>query len=75
MTDCCVFFQHSDNALLLEGTADMEPGGLPADDIYVTDKGFNWTYVRTHETMCGPYSCCIGEEGSRKEKSLIGAED
>ncbi|MDR6550756.1 DUF4275 family protein [Paenibacillus qinlingensis] len=24
-------------------------------DIYVFDKNFTWTYVHTHEAMCGPY--------------------
>ena len=27
-------------------------------DVYVTDKDFRWTYVRTHEDdLCGPYFC------------------
>lgn len=54
---CFVFFQHSDDALFLEGPADLGPGDLPADDVYVADKDFTWTYVRTHESMCGPYFC------------------
>ncbi|OMF77441.1 hypothetical protein BK142_11975 [Paenibacillus glucanolyticus] len=24
-------------------------------DIYIFDKSFKWTYVHTHESMCGPY--------------------
>ncbi len=24
-------------------------------DIYIFDKHFTWTYVHTHESMCGPY--------------------
>ncbi|MGG4345709.1 DUF4275 family protein [Paenibacillus lautus] len=24
-------------------------------DIYIFDKNFTWTYVNTHEDMCGPY--------------------
>ncbi len=24
-------------------------------DIYIFDKNFSWTYVLTHESMCGPY--------------------
>lgn len=31
-------------------------------DIYVFDKAFTWTYVHTHESMCGPYFYKI-EEG------------
>ena len=26
-------------------------------DIYIVDKNFRWTYVHTHESMCGPYFC------------------
>ncbi|GAB6155492.1 hypothetical protein JCM17380_42430 [Desulfosporosinus burensis] len=27
-------------------------------DIYITDKGFNWTFVQTHEDgWLGPYFC------------------
>lgn len=25
------------------------------EDIYIFDKNFTWTYVHTHESMCGPY--------------------
>ena len=24
-------------------------------DIYIFDRNFSWTYVHTHESMCGPY--------------------
>ncbi len=24
-------------------------------EIYVVDKDFKWTYIKTHEEMCGPY--------------------
>lgn len=29
------------------------------DDIYITDKNFRWTYVKTHESDCGPYFCSL----------------
>jgi len=25
------------------------------NDIYLFDESFKWTYVNTHEVMCGPY--------------------
>lgn len=28
-------------------------------DIYIIDKNFTWTYVHTHESMCGPYFCKV----------------
>lgn len=54
---CYVFYQLSDDALIIENgsliTADDFENG---QDIYIVDKGFNWTYVKTHETgLCGPY--------------------
>ena len=56
---CYVFYQHSDDALILE-----HAGGLTANDfvneqdVYVVEKDFQWTYVKTHETgWCGPYFC------------------
>ena len=24
-------------------------------EIYVIDSDFSWTYIKTHESMCGPY--------------------
>jgi hypothetical protein len=54
---CYVFFQHSDDALILEnaGALTAEDFGYE-EDVYVVDKEFSWTYVRTHETgWCGPY--------------------
>ncbi|MBR3971554.1 MAG: DUF4275 family protein [Ruminococcus sp.] len=26
-------------------------------DVYIVAKDFSWTYVRTHESACGPYLC------------------
>lgn len=54
---CYVFYQHSDDALILENASYLNAGDfLNEEDVYVVDKGFNWTYVRTHETgWCGPY--------------------
>lgn len=30
-------------------------------DVYLVDKDFTWTYVKTHEDACGPYFCRIKE--------------
>lgn len=56
---CYVFYQHSEEAYILEKskaiTADLFEN---EEDVYIVDKDFNWTYVRTHETgLCGPYFC------------------
>ncbi|WP_391559737.1 DUF4275 family protein [Robertmurraya sp.] len=54
---CYVFYQHSDYALILENASLFTADDLTNEtDIYVVDKEFNWTYVKTHETgWCGPY--------------------
>lgn len=54
---CYVFYQHSDDAFILEKATLLTADDLVyEEDVYVVDKGFNWTYVRTHETgLCGPY--------------------
>ncbi len=28
-------------------------------EVYVTDKDFKWTYIKTHESGCGPYFCML----------------
>ncbi|WP_134701081.1 DUF4275 family protein [Ammoniphilus sp. YIM 78166] len=54
---CYVFYQHSDDALILENALLLAADDLTNEtDIYVVDKEFTWTYVKTHETgWCGPY--------------------
>jgi len=54
---CYVFYQHSDDAFILENASPLIANDfVNEEDIYVVDKGFSWTYVRTHETgWCGPY--------------------
>jgi len=54
---CYVFYQHSDDALILENARALRAEDFEdEEDVYVVDKEFNWTYVRTHETgWCGPY--------------------
>ncbi|MFX3660985.1 MAG: DUF4275 family protein [Ectobacillus sp.] len=54
---CYVFYQHSDEAYILENTSSLTAEDFTnEEDVYIVDKGFNWTYVRTHETgWCGPY--------------------
>ncbi|WP_198023055.1 DUF4275 family protein [Paenibacillus zanthoxyli] len=55
-TECYLFFQHDDQALLLEEVKNMKAEDFDKEsDIYITDKNFQWTYVKTHESQCGPY--------------------
>jgi hypothetical protein len=63
---CFVFYQHSDYALILEKAFMFIVDDLFTEsDIYVVDKEFTWTYVKTHETgWCGPYF------GRKSEASL-----
>lgn len=56
---CYIFYQHTDDALILEEAAAFNANDLLGEiDVYVVDKEFNWTYVKTHEVgWCGPYFC------------------
>ena len=35
-------------------------------DVYITASDFSWTYVHTHEGMCGPYFLKINEKGNKQ---------
>ncbi|BAQ08778.1 ATP synthase F1 subunit beta [Bacillus sp. OxB-1] len=61
---CYVFYQHLDDVYILENASYLTAEDfVNEEDVYVVDKEFNWTYVRTHETgWCGPYF-------SRKDKT------
>jgi hypothetical protein len=54
---CYLFYQHSDEALLLEDAFALQACDLlEEEDVYITDRQFRWTYVRTHEAgLFGPY--------------------
>lgn len=54
---CYVFYQHSNDALILENVSRMTAEDFESEqDVYVMDKEFAWTYVNTHEQgWCGPY--------------------
>ena len=54
---CYIFEQHSDYALILENASEIKACDIPNGiDIYVVDKEFNWTFIKTHEAdWCGPY--------------------
>lgn len=54
-----VFYQLSNEVLILENAAEFMVEDLEEEyDVYVVDKDFTWTYVKTHETeWCGPYFC------------------
>lgn len=54
---CYVFNQTTDDALILEAPFSISVDDLMEEsDIYIVDKEFNWTYVKTHETgYLGPY--------------------
>jgi hypothetical protein len=56
---CYVFYQHSDEAYILENANPLAANDfINEEDIFIVDKEFSWTYVRTHETgWCGPYFC------------------
>lgn len=54
---CYVFFQDQDDAYLLENSQSLRAEDFPdGEDIYVVNKKFSWTYMKTHENgHLGPY--------------------
>lgn len=54
--DCYVFYQRSDAAYFLDNAEGLTAGDfINEQDVYIVDTGFKWTYVKTHESDCGPY--------------------
>ena len=57
---CYIFFQKSNDVLQVKFASAMKARDLfnengDYSDVYVVDKGFNWTYVIPHEVDYGPY--------------------
>ncbi|WP_341518813.1 DUF4275 family protein [Bacillus paramobilis] len=61
--DCYIFYQHCDDVLLIKDASLLhmddilcERDDMYKGDIYIVDKAFTWTFVKTHEhRWCGPY--------------------
>lgn len=61
--DCYIFYQHCDDVLLIKDASSLhmddilcERDDMYKGDIYIVDKEFTWTFVKTHEhRWCGPY--------------------
>ncbi|RSD28606.1 DUF4275 family protein [Mesobacillus subterraneus] len=60
---CLIFFQHSDEVLLVEEASDLKAKDLilaegEYADLYIVDQEFKWTYIVTHERgWIGPFFC------------------
>ncbi len=58
-----VFYQHCDDVLLVKDASLLhmddilcETDNMYKGDIYIVDRDFTWTFVKTHEhRWCGPY--------------------
>lgn len=51
-----VMYQNSPDVWLYSHANQVVSADFDSEqDIYVFDKNFSWTYVHTHESMCGPY--------------------
>ncbi|AAU25665.1 DUF4275 family protein [Bacillus licheniformis] len=54
--DCFLFYQHTDDAYILEHAEQLIAADLKGEeDAYITDKHMTWTYAVTHESAYGPY--------------------
>ena len=54
---CYVFYQRTNDALIIENLSSFSVDDLNEEsDIYIVDREFNWTYIKTHEEgYLGPY--------------------
>lgn len=61
-----IFYQRKDSGYLIDNNTrafifddmSMFITDFETADIYITDKGFNWTFIQTHEDgWLGPYFC------------------
>lgn len=52
-----VFWQHNDDAYELTEAWDLSADDVAqlGSDVYIFDPDGCWTYVKTHESSCGPY--------------------
>ena len=55
-----LFWQHTDQAYLVENAhlfkaEDFDHDFIPFSDFYLFSPEGKWTYIHTHENMCGPY--------------------
>lgn len=55
-----LFWQHKDKAYLVENAhlfkaEDFDHDFIPFSDFYLFSPEGKWTYIHTHECMCGPY--------------------
>ena len=55
-----LFWQHTNKAYLVENThlfqaKDFDHDFIPHPDFYLFSPEGKWTYIHTHEIMCGPY--------------------
>lgn len=59
--ECYIFYQEYKNELLLENASNLISEDINNEiegyihDVYIVDKDFLWTYIKTHEDDCGPY--------------------
>ena len=51
-----VFFQNKEETYYIANAQNLKASDFDYDyDVYILDESFKWTYIRTHESMCGPY--------------------
>ncbi|MBM7606677.1 hypothetical protein JOC75_004731 [Metabacillus crassostreae] len=54
--DLYIMYQGVTSVLLYLNASELVAENFDSQqDIYIFDKNFSWTYVNTHESMCGPY--------------------
>lgn len=51
------YANHIENVSAIEKISAKKVDKDKNSDVYIVAKDFSWTYVRTHESDCGPYLC------------------
>lgn len=55
-TEVYGFYQNDDNAFCINSAGLLKASDLDhLKDVYIVDPKMKWTYVNTHESLCGPY--------------------
>lgn len=54
--DIIIFYQEKKYVFYLEDVCDFEYSDIKNEvDIYICDINFTWSFIITHEKICGPY--------------------
>ncbi|NMO96570.1 DUF4275 family protein [Paenibacillus lemnae] len=66
--DVYVMYQNKPNVQLYKNAQHILAEDFDTEqDIYIFDQSFKWTYIHTHEDMCGPYFYQAGNKRTGRD--------